>query len=142
MVKGWHPSNVVAPVELRQALKVMLGQMKHERLEVGLAVAPEGQHTNHKVRTVQNQNPWWYRELCSRHTKNRTSRYKRYGKQHHDTKIHRNRIVQALTILSSGKMAQSLYANELLAFAREQIELWKQEEEEYGEQSEATTSDE
>lgn len=128
----WNWSIKKAPVELIHTLKVMLGQLNHERLEVGLAAAYEAKHSGHKIRTVQNENPWWYQKLCSRHTVSRSNGRKRLGKKHHDTKISRRRIIQALTTLSSGKPARSIYAEELIELAVEQAALWEEEKEEYG----------
>ena len=117
-------------MELRQTLAIMLRQLKNERLDVVLVAAPDARHSEHKIRTVQNENPWWYRELCSRHTKRRSSNRKRVGKTHHDTKIDRRRTIQALTTLVGGGVSVSIYADEILQLAREQVELWEQETEE------------
>jgi hypothetical protein len=116
-------------VELRQTLAIMLRQLKNERLDVVLVAAPDARHSEHKIRTVQNENPWWYRELCSRHTKSRSDKRKRGNHSLHDTRIGRKRTMQTLTTLSSGGVAVSIYANELLDLAREQEEIWRVEEE-------------
>jgi len=52
------------------------------------------------------------------------------GKTHHDTKIDRRRTIQALTTLVGGGVSVSIYADEILQLAREQVELWEQETEE------------
>ena len=97
----------------------MLGQLKNQRLEVGLFAAEEQKHCGHKIRGVNNENPEWYKELCSRHTVNRTNKRKRYGKKHHDTKISRKRIMETLGRLGDGKESKSIYAEELLELAKE-----------------------
>jgi len=115
----WNLSRVTAPEELRLTLNIMLGQLKRQRLEVGLFAAEEQKHCGHKIRGVNNENPEWYKELCSRHTVNRTNKRKRYGKKHHDTKISRKRIMETLGRLGAGKESKSIYAEELLELAKE-----------------------
>jgi len=106
----------------------MLTQLKKNKLEVGLGKAPESKHSNHSVRVINNTNPKWYQELCEKYpTTNRKNKLKRRGKKHHDTKIKRQRIIQALMTLSEGRMAQSIYANDLLELASDLQNQWKEE---------------
>lgn len=126
-MKSQRKRPVTAPEHLRLPLRVMLAELTHERLEVALAGAPDPKHCGHRVRVVNGQNPEWYRELCSRYTVRRRNRRKRLGKKHHDTRIRRKRIIQALTTLSSGRGAKSWYADDLLRAAEDLLEEWEEE---------------
>lgn len=107
---------------------VMYTQLKRNRLEVRLDPAENATHHGHKVRTVQNENPWWYKELCLRHTVSRKNKRKRNGKKHHDTKIRRQHILSALRKLADGSECRSLYSEELVELAHEVEEEWRTEE--------------
>jgi len=117
-----------APGSQQVTLAIMLTQLNKNRLQVGLAVAPEEAHSGHKIRVVDGTNPEWYQELCAKYlSTNRKNRKKRNGKKHDDTKIKRRRIIEALTLLSQGRMSRSIYAEDLLELARDLEEEWEEE---------------
>lgn len=87
----------------REAAGRLLYEMSVQRLEVGLSEAPSPRHRGHMVREVMNQNPSWYRRLCSRYTAKRGPGLKRRGHRKHDTDIRRCRIERSLERLSNGK---------------------------------------
>ncbi|MBI5871883.1 hypothetical protein HZB88_02255 [archaeon] len=47
----------------RQDAELLLYELKINKLEVILIPAPTPQHSGHKIRAVQNKNPYWYSKL-------------------------------------------------------------------------------
>lgn len=123
---------IFAPLSLLTPLKAMMQDLRMNRLDVVKMPAPEPKHSGHGIRVVMNQNPEWYQELCSRHTVRRKNRRKRLGKKHHDTKIRRRRILEALAKLCAGIGTTSNYAFELLCLARDTLLEWEELREQYG----------
>ena len=124
-----------APEDLILYLRIMLAQLRRERLEVGLAEAEEQRHSGHKVRVVTGTNPEWYRELCSRYPS-----YRQHGRtRHHQTRISRKRIIRALERLTQCKGARSIYAEDLIELAQLERERDEEERQEYGETYEQAT---
>lgn len=128
-MKSHRRRTVTAPEYLRPALGAMLHSLREGRLDVGLATAPDPRHSGHRIRVVNGQNPEWYQELCSQYTVHRRNTRKRLGKKHHDTRIRRKRIIQALTTLHAGRGARSWYADDLLRAAEDLWEEWEEEAE-------------
>ena len=53
--------------EFAAEAKYLLDELGRRRLEVILIPAPEPRHIGHKIRSVENTNPPWYRELFRTH---------------------------------------------------------------------------
>lgn len=102
---------------------IMETQLKRQRLEVALAVAPEPKHTEHYIRVTNNCNPEWYSELCS---KFQSSRKRKSCKS--DTKIKRKDIIVLLKRLARGERPRSIYTKELIDLANQLLETWREEE--------------
>lgn len=87
----------------REAAGQLLYELSVQRLEVGLAEAPEQRsHRGQMVRTVMNANPKWYQRLCSKFTCARKSPTKRRGHRKHDTAIKRYNVERSLERMSKG----------------------------------------
>ncbi len=109
----------------------MRNELLGSQLRVSLAPAREPQHTDHSIRVVESQNPWWYQDLCARYPSSRKDN--RLGTRLQRTRVNRKHILQLLARLGRGEEVQSIYALELLALADSVLETWRNEEEErYG----------
>src|SRR4051794_35935647 len=88
----------------------MLNDLETWRLEVVLIPAPDPQHSCHRVRCVQSQNPVWYRKFCELYP---SGRQRRSWKP--DTRIKREQTVRALKRIIDGDYSGE-YADRLLHF--------------------------
>lgn len=103
---------------LTDALEQMLDELESHQLQVVLVpLNPSGRGYNEggMKRVLADQNPKWYRTLCSQHP---SSRGIRRGK--HDTRIKRANILRALRQMISGKPAGK-YSEDLRRIALTRI---------------------
>ncbi len=101
-VRGCNIGRCLAPLteSERETAQWMADQLRHERLDVVLAPAPDSRHHGHAVRVVQGRNPEWYRDLCQ----SRTSKRKRARSRLHDTAIQRRCVLPALKRIARGEV--------------------------------------
>jgi len=100
--------------DLKPYLNIMLGDLESNRLEVALTPADSSMHDGHMIRSVVNQNPEWYQDLCSRYPCARTKQ-----RSKHDTKVKRRLIVKVLGNMVSEGKTKSNYGPDLLSVAEE-----------------------
>lgn len=102
---SWKPSEPVAhaPEQLQEAIRAeaayLLQELQERYLRVILAPAPEPQHCGHKIRSVEQRNPQWYRNLWHAHA------YRRRGRKWRakiDSVIKRTRVQRALGHIIEG----------------------------------------
>lgn len=130
----WEPSEPVAhaPEQLQTAIRAeaayLLQELRERYLSVVLIPAPEPQYCEHKIRSVEQKNPQWYRDLWHSHA------YRRRGKKWRtkvDSTIKRTRVQRALEHIICGTdlsfPCQALLRSVILQRLREGYE-----SEEYG----------
>lgn len=102
---SWGPSDSVenAPEQLQTAIRAeaayLLQELRERYLRVILTPAPEPQYCGHKIRSVEQRNPQWYRDLWHTHA------YRRRGKKWRtkiDSIIKRIRVQRALEHIIKG----------------------------------------
>lgn len=98
-------------------LKIMLKELDDFYLNVKLTKASEPMFLNHKIRSVENKNPEWYQELCSKYPRNRRNRNEKYT----DSYINRKRVINCLKRLIQGKFSNYKYKDDLIEIAKERI---------------------
>lgn len=111
-----HELPTLCPLELRATLRVMLGELSYQRLEVGLVPAWEQRHAGHSIRAVFCRNPGWYRDLCAAFPRRRRRiRKERFA----DPRFKRADVAAVLQrLLSTG--SRSYLAGPLLTVAARQ----------------------
>lgn len=103
------------PEPFLPGIEMMIGDLETQRLEVSLCPALFG---DGMIRVVESRNPEWYQQLCANHTKNRKDKRRRCQHRKHDTKIVRIRILNVLRNGLRTGYLNSIYALELLSYAR------------------------
>jgi len=98
-------------------LQIMLKELDDFYLEVKLIKAPESMFSGHKIRSVEKENPEWYKELCSRYTRNRRNRSDKYT----DSKIKRDDIKKILNNLINKGFSKSYYSKDILELAKKRF---------------------
>lgn len=128
----FHKGTVMYPEHLLPVLKAMLVELNSTRLEVLLVPAEDQRHCGHKVRVVESNNPWWYREICSRYP-SRSKSHSRCPWKH--TRVKRRRILEALEKMSADICSKSSFVDDILEVAEEELCRWEEERIEWEERS-------
>lgn len=89
------------------ALEQALIDLESHRLTVALAPLRRPVNYGGMRRVLVDQNPKWYRDLCSRHAVHR-------GKRKLSTRVKRANTLRVLTRLTCGHPTRSKYAPEIL----------------------------
>lgn len=89
------------------ALEQALIDLESHRLTVALAPLRRPANPEGRRRVLIDQNPKWYRELCSRHAVYR-------GKRKQSTRVKRRDTLRVLGRLAEGRRTWSKYAPEIL----------------------------
>lgn len=101
------------PIELREALSLMLEELESNRLEVMLV--PQRRRTNEcgMIRVAVSKNAKWYRDFCAQYP---SGRFRRNAAP--DTRIKRAQTERTLRRLLAGVPARGEYAHRILPLAR------------------------
>jgi hypothetical protein len=118
------------PEQLMPVLRSMLVELRRTRLSVVAVPAPDPRHQGHKVRVVEEQNPWWYREICSRYP-SRSKSHKANPQKH--TRVKRRRILEALEKMALCQRTASSFEQDILEMAQRELDRWDEEFEEFEE---------
>jgi len=94
-------------------LKIMLGQLKENKIKVILIPAPDPQFSGHMIRASIESNPEWYSELC-----NNNPRKRKRGEIKNYSYIKRDRIIKLLQKLINGNISRCKYTNDLIEIAK------------------------
>jgi hypothetical protein len=112
------------PEQLMPVLRSMYEELRRTRLSVVVVPAPDPKHQGHKIRVVDEQNPWWYREICSRYP-SRSKSHKKNPQKH--TRVKRRNILAVLEKMVSVQRTSSSFEQDILEMAQYELERWEEE---------------
>lgn len=101
---------------LKECFIEMLDEMMYERLTVILVPSRHREIAirGGMIRVAEQQNVYWYRQLCDRYQS--TRRRKSFKS---DTKIKRKRVMTIINNLINGKIPNSIYTDDIISIAEE-----------------------
>lgn len=101
----------------------MLRELDRGGLEVILIPAPEPIHSTHMIRAVANQNPQWFRKMCSYYMNCRGIGKKKMirPRTNFNRRIARRALVAMIAGDNTSRIGRGSYAQRILSFIRREL---------------------